>query len=100
MEDAKLLEACGCFGVVLEKIPAELASRVSKSLTIPTIGIGAGPEADGQVLVMQDMLGINKEFKPRFLRLYADLHAIITEAVSHYVADVKAKTFPSEEEKY
>ena len=100
MEDAKVLEACGCFGLVLEKIPADLASRVSKSLTIPTIGIGAGADADGQVLVMQDMLGINKEFKPRFLRHYADLHTIITEAVSHYVADVKAKTFPSEEEKY
>ncbi len=100
MEDAKLLEACGCFGIVLEKIAAELASRGSKSLTIPTIGIGAGPEADGQVLVMQDMLGINKEFKPRFLRHYANLHTIIAEAVSHYVVDVKANTFPNEDEKY
>src|SRR6187551_2949269 len=100
MEDSKLLDEIGCFGLVLEKIPADLARKVSKSLTIPTIGIGAGAEADGQVLVMQDMLGINKEFKPRFLRHYADLHTIITEAVTHYVADVKAKTFPNEEEKY
>jgi len=100
MEDAKLLEECGCFGVVLEKIPAELAKKVSQSLSIPTIGIGAGPDADGQVLVMQDMLGINKEFKPRFLRRYADIHSVVTGAVGQYVADVKAKTFPNEEEKY
>ena len=100
MADAKLLQDCGCFGIVLEKIPAALAKKVSMSLHIPTIGIGAGPDADGQVLVMQDMLGINKEFKPRFLRRYADLHAIITDAVVHYVSDVKAKEFPNEEEKY
>ena len=100
MEDAKLLEECGCFGIVLEKIPAELAKKVSQSLSIPTIGIGAGPDADGQVLVMQDMLGINKEFKPRFLRRYADIHSVITGAVGQYVADIKAKTFPNEEEKY
>jgi len=100
MEDAKLLEECGCFGIVLEKIPAELAKKVSQSLNIPTIGIGAGPDADGQVLVMQDMLGINKEFKPRFLRRYADIHSIVTGAVGQYVADIKAKTFPNEEEKY
>jgi 3-methyl-2-oxobutanoate hydroxymethyltransferase len=100
MEDAKLLEECGCFGIVLEKIPAELAKKVSQSITIPTIGIGAGPDADGQVLVMQDMLGINKEFKPRFLRRYADIHTIITGAVGQYVSDVKAKSFPSDEEKY
>ncbi|MBL7858066.1 MAG: 3-methyl-2-oxobutanoate hydroxymethyltransferase [Cyclobacteriaceae bacterium] len=100
MKDAKLLQDCGCFGIVLEKIPATLAKKVSLSLHIPTIGIGAGPDVDGQVLVMQDMLGINKEFKPRFLRRYADLHAVITEAVVHYVSDVKAKEFPSEEEKY
>jgi 3-methyl-2-oxobutanoate hydroxymethyltransferase len=100
MEDALLLQACGCFGIVLEKIPAELAKKVSSQLRIPTIGIGAGPDADGQVLVMQDMLGITKDFKPRFLRRYADLHSVITSAVNNYVADVKAKDFPSQEEKY
>jgi 3-methyl-2-oxobutanoate hydroxymethyltransferase len=100
MEDARLLEECGCFGIVLEKIPAELAKKVSQSITIPTIGIGAGPDADGQVLVMQDMLGINKEFKPRFLRRYADIHSIITNAVGQYITDVKAKSFPNEDEKY
>ncbi len=100
LEDAKLLEECGCFGIVLEKIPANLAKKVSESLRIPTIGIGAGSDADGQVLVMQDMLGISKEFKPRFLRRYTDLSSIITEAVSHYVTDVKAKDFPNEKEKY
>ena len=100
IEDALLLEECGCFGLVLEKIPAELAKRVAEKLTIPVIGIGAGPDVDGQVLVMQDMLGVNKEFKPRFLRRYADLHAIITGAVGKYIEDVKAKDFPSEEEKY
>lgn len=100
MDDAQLLASCGCFGMVLEKIPAELAKKVSKSVQIPTIGIGAGPDTDGQVLVMQDMLGINKEFKPRFLRRYADLDAIINGAVKTYVSDVKAKSFPSEDEKY
>lgn len=100
LDDAKLLEACGCFGIVLEKIPALLAKQVSESLSIPTIGIGAGPDADGQVLVMQDMLGITKEFKPRFLRRYADLHTIITDAVSKYITDIKAKDFPNEDEKY
>ena len=100
MEDAKLLEECGCFGLVLEKIPAELAKRVSSLVRIPVIGIGAGPDVDGQVLVMQDMLGITKEFQPRFLRRYADLDSVITGAVNKYVQDVKAKLFPSEEEKY
>ena len=100
IEDAKLLEQCGCFGIVLEKIPATLAKKVSESIQIPTIGIGAGPDTDGQVLVMQDMLGITVEFKPRFLRRYADLQGEITNAVSNYVSDVKAKTFPNENEKY
>jgi 3-methyl-2-oxobutanoate hydroxymethyltransferase len=100
MDDAKLLEECGCFGLVLEKIPAELAGRVSKAINIPVIGIGAGPDVDGQVLVMQDMLGISKDFKPRFLRRYADLHTIITDAVSHYVEDIKARDFPNQDEKY
>jgi 3-methyl-2-oxobutanoate hydroxymethyltransferase len=100
IDDAKLLAKCGCFGIVLEKIPAELAKKVSQSVQIPTIGIGAGPDTDGQVLVMQDMLGITKEFKPRFLRRYADLDSIMTGAVKNYVSDVKSKSFPSEEEKY
>jgi 3-methyl-2-oxobutanoate hydroxymethyltransferase len=100
MEDARLLAGCGCFGLVLEKIPASLAKKVSQSVQIPTIGIGAGPDTDGQVLVMQDMLGINKEFKPRFLRRYADLDSVVSGAVKNYVSDVKSKTFPNEEEKY
>lgn len=100
MDDATLLAECGCFGLVLEKIPAALAKKVSTSIDIPTIGIGAGPDTDGQVLVMQDMLGINKEFKPRFLRRYADLDTVVTGAVKNYVADVKSRSFPNEEEKY
>ncbi len=100
MEDATLLEKCGCFGIVLEKIPAELAKNVSTAISIPTIGIGAGPDTDGQVLVMQDMFGITKEFKPRFLRRYADLHTIMSEAVTRYIADVKSNDFPNESEKY
>ena len=100
LEDAKLLENCGCFALVLEKIPATLAKSVSSKLHIPVIGIGAGPDVDGQVLVMQDMLGINKDFKPRFLRRYADLHSAITDAVGNYVADVKSRDFPSDKEKY
>ncbi|MFZ2905957.1 MAG: 3-methyl-2-oxobutanoate hydroxymethyltransferase [Cyclobacteriaceae bacterium] len=100
LEDAKLLEECGCFAMVLEKIPAELAKKVSQSVQIPTVGIGAGPYTDGQVLVMQDMLGINQDFKPRFLRRYADLHSEATKAVSKYISDVKAKDFPNKEEMY
>jgi 3-methyl-2-oxobutanoate hydroxymethyltransferase len=100
IEDALLLQECGCFALVLEKIPAELAKKVSSRLQIPVIGIGAGPDVDGQVLVMQDMLGINKEFKPRFLRRYADLHGIITEAVQKYISDIKARDFPNQQEKY
>ncbi len=100
VEDALLLQECGCFGIVLEKIPAELAKKVSSMLSIPVIGIGAGPDVDGQVLVMQDMLGITHEFKPRFLRRYADLNTIVSDAVQHYVSDVKAKEFPNQEEKY
>jgi 3-methyl-2-oxobutanoate hydroxymethyltransferase len=100
LSDAKLLEACGCFALVLEKIPASLARQVASSVHIPVIGIGAGPEVDGQVLVMQDMLGINKDFKPRFLRRYADLHTIITDAVGKYVEDVKSKDFPNQDEMY
>ncbi len=100
LEDAAMLQAVGCFGMVLEKIPATLAGKVTASVQIPTIGIGAGADVDGQVLVMQDMLGINKEFKPRFLRRYADLDAIVKDAVGRYVHDVKAKAFPNAEESY
>lgn len=100
ISDAKMLEEIGCFGLVLEKIPSQLAKKVSQSLHIPTIGIGAGGGADGQVLVLQDMLGINKEFNPRFLRRYADLHQVITSAISQYVEDVKSQDFPNEKEQY
>ena len=98
--DAKLLEEAGCFAIVLEKSPATLAKRVSEALTIPTIGIGAGAGTDGQVLVVHDMLGINKGFSPKFLRRYANLHDIMTEAVEHYIADVKSCDFPNENEQY
>ncbi|MFN9863744.1 MAG: 3-methyl-2-oxobutanoate hydroxymethyltransferase, partial [Bacteroidota bacterium] len=100
LDDAEMLQECGCFGLVLEKIPAELAKKVASRLHIPVIGIGAGPDVDGQVLVMQDMLGITHEFKPRFLRRYADLNTVITQAVGKYVDDVKAKDFPNQDEKY
>ena len=99
-EDALILQEAGCFGLVLEKIPATLAATVTESLLIPTIGIGAGAGCDGQVLVMHDMLGINREFKPRFLRQYLQLHTQITEAVGSYVKDVKSKNFPTKEESY
>ncbi len=98
--DAQMLEEIGCFGIVLEKIPAELAAEVSSRLTIPTIGIGAGPGTDGQVLVMHDMLGINQGFSPRFLRRYADLASVMHDAVGHYIDDVKSGNFPSPEESY
>ncbi|MDU1905484.1 MAG: 3-methyl-2-oxobutanoate hydroxymethyltransferase [Dysgonomonas sp.] len=100
LEDAHLLEEIGCFGVVLEKIPAKLAEEVSKSLTIPTIGIGAGNGTDGQVLVIHDMLGINKNFSPKFLRRYADLYTVMTDAVQSYIQDVKTSDFPNEKESY
>ena len=100
VRDARLLEEAGCFAVVLEKIPAVLAERVSKELSIPTIGIGAGGGTDGQVLVIHDILGINKGFSPRFLRRYADLHTVMTDAVGRYVADVKSQDFPNEQEQY
>lgn len=99
-KDALLLEQAGCFGLVLEKIPALLAKEVSESLRIPTIGIGAGGNCDGQVLVMHDMLGINTEFKPRFLRQYLNLADQITGAVQQYVKDVKSSDFPNEKESY
>jgi len=99
-EDAFLLEKLGCFAIVLEKIPAVLASEVSKALKIPTISIGAGKDADGQVLVLQDMLGINKEFSPRFLRRYLNLYDDITGAVQQYIHDVRTGDFPNEKEQY
>lgn len=98
--DAQMLEEIGCFALVLEKIPAQLAEKVAKSISIPVIGIGAGGGVDGQVLVMHDMLGINKGFSPKFLRRYADLSSIINEAVSHYIDDVKTGDFPNEGEQY
>ncbi len=98
--DALLLQQSGCFGIVLEKIPAILAAEVSSSLQIPTIGIGAGGNCDGQVLVMHDMLGINTEFKPRFLRQYLNLHEQISGAVQHYIKDVKSNDFPNTNEQY
>ncbi|MDZ7771997.1 MAG: 3-methyl-2-oxobutanoate hydroxymethyltransferase [Balneolaceae bacterium] len=100
LEDARRLEQAGCFSLVLEKIPAELAARVSRELDIPTIGIGAGPQCDGQVLVTHDMLGLNKEFKPRFLRRYADLEDRMDEAIRHYIADIRSGDFPNENEQY
>ena len=99
-DDACLLEELGCFGVILEKIPAELAARVATKLKIPAIGIGAGGGGDGQVLVMHDMLGINREFSPRFLRRYANLYEIITTSVQAYIKDVKEGDFPNEKEQY
>lgn len=98
--DAKLLQAAGCFAVVLEKIPSKLARQVTESLTIPTIGIGAGPHTDGQVLVLHDMLGINNLFQPRFLRRYLNLYDDIKLAVNRYVDDVKSKNFPNDSESY
>lgn len=100
IRDARRLEEAGCFGIVLEKIPSELAQKVTSKLTIPTIGIGAGPDCDGQVLVVHDMLGLNKEFHPRFVRRYADLETVITGAVSKYIDDIKARNFPGPEEQY
>ena len=99
-EDAKMLEDIGCFSLVLEKIPAQLATEVSASLKIPTIGIGAGNGTDGQVLVLHDMLGLNQGFNPRFLRRYLNLFDEIKAATEHYIADVKSKDFPNEKEQY
>jgi 3-methyl-2-oxobutanoate hydroxymethyltransferase len=99
-DDAKLLDQAGCFAIVLEKIPASLATEVAKSIKTPTIGIGAGPGVDGQVLVLHDMLGINMEFSPRFLRRYHNLNEEIKGAVLSYISDVKAQKFPNEKEQY
>lgn len=100
ISDAHALEKIGCFALVLEKIPANLAARVASELTIPVIGIGAGSDVDGQVLVVCDMLGMNKGFSPKFLRRYADLHTIMTDAIGQYVTDVKSCDFPNKDEQY
>jgi len=100
IEDAKMLERIGCFALVLEKIPAKLAKQVAEMLTIPVIGIGAGGSVDGQVLVIHDMLGMNNEFSPRFLRRYMDLYNGMTSAIGQYAADVKSGDFPNENEQY
>ncbi len=100
MEDAKLLEKIGCFAIVLEKIPAELAKKVAENVSIPIIGIGAGGGVDGQVLVVHDLLGMTHEFNPRFLRRYMNLYEDMGDAISNYVADVKSRDFPNEEEQY
>ena len=100
ISDAHALEEAGCFAITLEKIPAHLATRLSEELNIPTIGIGAGNGTDGQILVIQDMLGMNKGFTPRFLRRYADIHSVMTDAIGNYIKDVKSKDFPNEKEEY
>ncbi len=100
LNDAKALESAGAFAIVLEKIPSELAKKVTNSIPIPTIGIGAGPFCDGQVLVVYDMLGLFEEFKPKFVRRYAELAQMIREAFKNYISDVKTGKFPSESESY
>ena len=99
-EDALMLEKAGCFGIVLEKIPAKLAEEVAKSVSIPVIGIGAGAGVDGQVLVLHDMIGMTHEFNPRFLRRYMNLYEDMTQAIGQYVEDVKSVDFPSDKEQY
>jgi 3-methyl-2-oxobutanoate hydroxymethyltransferase len=100
LNDARLLEEAGCFSIVLEKIPSKLAKQVAEMVKIPVIGIGAGPHVDGQVLVSHDMLGINKDFSPKFLRRYLSLYDVIKEAVEQYISDVKSVDFPNEKEQY
>jgi 3-methyl-2-oxobutanoate hydroxymethyltransferase len=100
INDALLLEKVGCYAITFEKIPAKLAGEITSKLTIPTIGIGAGQNVDGQVLVMHDMLGLTKGFSPKFLRRYADLHTIIFDAVSSYIKDIKSADFPNDDESY
>ena len=100
LEDTKMLETIGCFGIVLEKIPSALAAQAAAITPIPIIGIGAGNKVDGQVLVLHDMLGMNKEFSPRFLRRYLDLDQILHQAIGQYSADVKSLDFPNENEQY
>ena len=100
LEDAKLLEQAGCFAIVLEKVPASLAKKVSESINIPVIGIGAGSGVDGQVLVLHEMIGMTQEFSPRFIRRYLNLFQDIKNAVGQYVSDVKSADFPNEKEQY
>jgi 3-methyl-2-oxobutanoate hydroxymethyltransferase len=100
LKDAQMLEKSGCFGIVVEKIPAKLAEKVTQTVNIPVIGIGAGAKVDGQVLVLNDMLGMNKEFSPRFLRRYLDLDGAISNAVQEYTTDVKKQDFPNDKEQY
>ena len=100
IEDAKLLEKAGCFAIVLEKIPADLAAKVTAAVNIPTIGIGAGAEVDGQVLVIHDLIGLTHEFNPRFLRRYLNLYDEMTNAVKEYIGDVRSSDFPNEDERY
>ncbi len=100
VEDAKLLEKAGCFAIVLEKIPADLAAKVTAAVNIPTIGIGAGPDVDGQVLVIHDLIGLTHEFNPRFLRRYMNLYADMTNAVEQYISDVRSLDFPNKDERY
>ena len=100
LKDAQMLEKSGCFGIVVEKIPAKLAEKVTQTVNIPVIGIGAGAQVDGQVLVLNDMLGMNKEFSPRFLRRYLDLDGVISNAVQEYTTDVKKQDFPNDKEQY
>ena len=100
IEDAKLLEEAGCYAIVLEKIPSKLAKKVAETLNIPVIGIGAGAYVDGQVLVLHDMLGMNHEFNPRFLRRYLNLYDEITKGVKQYISDVKKVDFPNKDEQY
>jgi len=100
LKDAQMLEKSGCFGIVVEKIPAKLAEKVTQTVNIPVIGIGAGAQVDGQVLVLNDMLGMNKEFSPRFLRRYLDLDGAISNAVQEYTTDVKKQDFPNDKEQY
>ena len=100
IEDAKLLEKAGCFSIVLEKIPAKLAKKVAKAVKIPIIGIGAGSDVDGQVLVLHDLIGMTKEFNPRFLRRYMKLHDEIVNAISNFSDDIKSGDFPNENEQY
>jgi 3-methyl-2-oxobutanoate hydroxymethyltransferase len=100
LRDAHLLAEAGCFAVTLEKVPAALAARVSEEISVPTIGIGAGNHCDGQILAVADMLGMTQGFSPRFLRRYADLNSVMTDAIGQYVTDVKSGDFPNEQESY
>jgi 3-methyl-2-oxobutanoate hydroxymethyltransferase len=100
LHDARVLEQAGCFALVLEKVPADLSKQVTEAINIPTIGIGAGPHVSGQVLVLHDMLGMSKNFNPRFLRKYLNLYEQITGAVQQYIDDVKNQDFPTDEESY